>query len=118
MLRRVRERGSIILKTVIFVLVHLPSKAPPKEKVENSVFRNFSKIGPFTKIKPQNDKPSQVHPGTKPKASVKPSKIIVPGIPGIEKQGSPDSLKGNFPNGKTDGEIINERKPQLVIYQN
>ena len=95
----------------------MSSKAPSKEEVEIGLFLYLFEIGRFTHIEPQNDNPSQADPSTDAKTSKKPFKIIIPGIPGIEKQSSPDGLKGKLSNGKTYGEIINERKPQLVVYQ-
>jgi len=112
---RVRVRGYVKLFHA-FVLVHSPSKAPSEEEVEISPFKDLLKIGPFAHIEPQNYNPSQAYPGTYPKASKEPFKIVIPRIPGIEKQSSPDGLKGELSNGKTDGEIVNQRKPQLVIY--
>lgn len=92
-------------------------KAPPKEEIEISALGDLFEIGGFTHIEPQNDNPSQADPGTDAKTSKKPFKIMIPGIPRIEKQSSPDGLKGKLSDGKTYREIINERKPQLVVYQ-
>ena len=98
--------------------VHLRSKAPSEEEIEICALGYLFKVGGFADVEPQNDHPPQTDPRADPETPGEPSEIIFPGISRIEKQSSPYALKGKLANGKTDGENIYKREPQLVAQKN